>query len=340
MRKKLVREKITLLMVNGIIFTFFAMGFITLTFAQEYPTQPITIVVGTGAGGPTDTGARIMSHEAKKLLGVDILVINKAGASHTVGMSYVISRLPDGYTLGAAGDAPYTRAPHMLKLDFNPLTDTLPILYYGYYPHIIVARGDSPFKTFKDAINFAKENPGKLTCGSFAVGSQADLNMAGLGQHFGIKIPMVVFPGDPEAIFAVLGGHIMVAGVASGTAKPHIKAGKLKILATTENERWEKYPEVPTLYELGYKDACPQASLGFYGPKGLPDRIVKKIVDTFTTAIESAEFKEFLQTHDLRPMKGTAGQTLTGQELRNYLVASNEFYGNLIRKFGVGKTKP
>jgi tripartite-type tricarboxylate transporter receptor subunit TctC len=101
---------------------------------------------------------------------------------------------------------------------------------------------------------------------------------------------VIVFSGDGEAISAVLGGHAMIAGVISSVAIPHLRVGKLKVLATTADKRWDAYPEVPTLLELGFKDYCPDADLGFYGRKGLPDPIVKKLVDAFKKTQESPAF--------------------------------------------------
>ncbi len=323
-----------------IMIVFVITAFKIHAFAQEYPVQPITMVGGSAPGGITDIGARALANEAKKFLGVEILVTNKPGAAGTVAMSNVISSRPDGYTLGTYGDTPYSRSPYTLTLGFNPMTDTTPIIAYGKWADIIVARGDSPFKTYKDAIDFAKENPGKLTSGHLGIGGPHYLNVAALALQMGLKISMVGFNGDSEVILGVLGGHIMTGFCGLSSAVSQIKAGKLKVLAVVQGEeRWEKFPEVPTFYELGFKDATPAVFLVVWGPKGLPDPIVKKLEDAFRKASESAGFKKFALDNEVYPMK-RGQQAITGQELMDYLAKTNEINGNLFKKLGVGKFKP
>jgi tripartite-type tricarboxylate transporter receptor subunit TctC len=342
MEKKL--NSVSLVIKGTFLFIMVALviGGFNVTFAQEYPTQPITIVVGSAAGGVTDVATRTLGEQAKKSLGVEILVTTKTGAMHTVAMSYVISRPPDGYTLGSSTDAPFSRAPYIMTLNFNPLKDVIPIIAYGTFPDLIVARGDSPFKTFKDAIDFAKENPGKLTYGHLGTTSISYLNMAALALQMGIKVSPVPFNGDAEVILSLLGGHIMTGGIGIGSSVSQLKAGKLKILAMVQGEeRWEKFPDVPTLYELGFKDATPPPNLMIWGPKGLPDPTVKKLEDAFKKASESAEFKKFTLDNEIYSMK-RGQQAITGQELQNFLAKTYAIYGNLFQKLGVGKqpTKP
>ncbi len=323
-----------------IMIVFVITAFKIHALAQEYPVQPITVVNASTAGGATDIGARGLANEAKKFLGVDILVISKIGGSGAVAMSYVISSRPDGYTLGHFTDTPYVRVPHSMTLDFNPMTDTIPLIAYGKWYDLIVAREDSPFKTFKDAINFAKENPGKLTCGVMGASSPHNLNVAGLALQMGLKISRVPLPGDTEIILNILGGHIMTGFCGLTSSVSQIKAGKLKVLAVvTGEERWEKFPEVPTFYELGFKDATPGPIILIWGPKGLPDPIVKKLEDAFKKATETAEFKKFALDNEIYPMK-RGQQAITGQELMNLLAKTYEINGNLFKKLGVSKTKP
>lgn len=324
-------------LLTFIVAVFLVIGFTAEVFPEQYPTQPITLVVGMAPGGITDLATRAIANEAKKLLGVELLVVNKPGAMQTVAMSYVISSRPDGYILGATTDAPYVRAPHLLSLNFNPHTETIPILYYGTFLDIIIARADGPFKTFKEVINFAKENPGKLTYGNPGISSGPYLGMGGFALQMGLKISMVPFTGDSEVLLSLLGGQIMLAGMGPGSCLSQVRAGKVKILAVIQgDERWEAFPEVPTFHEFGYKDALPPPALGIFGPKGLPEPVVKKIEDAFKKASNSAEFKKFALNNEVYPMKkGT-----TGQELRTYLSQASQITGNLVQKLGLSKTQP
>lgn len=330
----LVKTKRALLYV---IIAFLTTGFVTHAIGQPYPTQPITLVVGMAPGGITDVATRTIANEAKKHLGVELLVVNKPGAMQTVAMSYVISSRPDGYTLGATTDAPYVRAPHLLSLNFNPLTETVPIIYYGSFPAVVIVKADSPFKTFKDVINFAKGNPGKLTYGTPGVASGPDVGIGGFALQMGLKISMVPFTGDSEALLSLLGGQIMTGGMGIGSCMSQVKAGKIKVLTVIHgDERLETFPDVPTLNEFGFKDILPLPGLGIFGPKGLPDPIVKKIEDAFKKASLTAEFKTFAMNNYVYPMKKGS----TGPELRNYLATASQITGNLIQKLGLGQTKP
>lgn len=328
----LVRGVFLSIMIFSVI-----LGFKVHALAQEFPTQPITIVCGSAAGGITDLAARTLANEAKKFLGGEILNTAKPGAMHTVAMSYVISRPADGYTLGTSTDAPFTRAPHTMKLSFNPLTDVTPIIAYGNFYDLLVARGDSPFKTFKDAIDFAKANPGKLTYGDLGATSISRINMAGLALQMGLNISMVPYGGDAPIILDILGGHIMIGGVGISSIVEHVKAGKLKVIAVAEGEeRWEKFPEAPTYYELGFKDVTPPPNLCIWGPKGMPDPVVRKLEDAFKKASETPAFKKFALENEVSPMK-KGQQAITGQELRNFLVKTFNVYGNLFQKLGMSK---
>ena len=324
--------------VLSIIIVFIITGFTAHALAQQYPVKPITVVVGMAAGGMSDLVQRFLANEAKKYLGVEILVMNKPGAVQTVAAGYVVSCQPDGYTLGGIVDGVYVRSPYFMELNYNPFTDTTPIIWFqkqftGHY-----VRADSPFKTMKDVFKFAEENPGKLTHGTMGISTQAYLNMEAFALQKGFKVAEVPFNGDLEVITALLGGQIMVGAGGTGSFRSHAKAGKVRLLAISEGyERYMVYPEVPTLYELGFKDVLPSGSqLLLVGPKGLPEPIVKKIEDAYKKASESAGFKQLAQDNDFLVI--TKGNT--GQELRDYLEKSYQIHGNLIQKLGLSKTKP
>jgi tripartite-type tricarboxylate transporter receptor subunit TctC len=305
------------MILRYLIFVFLVPGFPGFALSQEYPTQPITLVVGMSPGGMVDIATRTLANEAKKLLKVEFLVVNKPGANHTVAMSYVISKRPDGYTLGSGACTVYTMAPHLLTLSFDPLKETDPIICYGTNRNVVIVRADSPFKTFKEVIDFAKENPMKVTLGHAGFGTSTHMNLGGMAHQMGVKISWVPCSGDSEAITSVLGGHIMAAAVSKGAfLMPHIKTNKVRVLAVVEgDDRLESLPEIPTLYELGYKDASPPLLRLIYGPKGLSDSIVKKLMDTFSRASETAEFKKFAMENDIQPMK----KNNHGPELKNLL---------------------
>ncbi len=178
---------------------FLVAGLAAVAFSQDYPTKTITMEVGMEPGGIVDVATRVLSEETKKVLGQDILIENKPGASHMVAGSYVVASKPDGYILFSATDAPFIRVPHMLKLKFDPIAETTPIIFYGIFTHFIVVPADSPFKTLKDMLTFAKQNPEKLTFGNpgFWDGSSPDDGRD--GTRNGIEdFPIFHLPVNPK----------------------------------------------------------------------------------------------------------------------------------------------
>jgi tripartite-type tricarboxylate transporter receptor subunit TctC len=332
MEKKLTAISIT----KGIlVIVLFITGFTALTFGQEYPTQPITLVVGASAG-VVDFASRSMAIEAKKLLGVEMLIMSKPGAANTLAVGYVISTRPDGYTLGSTPDTPYVRGPHLLTLNFNPLTDTVPIIIYARYRCIIIVREDSPFKTFQELIDFAKKNPGKLTWGHPGLGTTPYLGFSWALLEMGLNMSQVPFSGDPTTLTSLLGGHINVGAVAGSSVISQINAGKVRILALIDgNERLESFPQVPILKEFAPQVSLPGSTLIIFGPKGLSPSIVKRMEDFFSKASDSSKFKDY--SLDTRHMVYRLNKCITGQELRDYLETEYKKNGDLIRRLGLKK---
>jgi tripartite-type tricarboxylate transporter receptor subunit TctC len=334
-KRFVVSSKKVLPCLMGVVFM---MCFTTVAFSQDYPTKAITIVVGMEPGGIVDVATRVLVDDAKKVLGQDILVENKPGASHMVAGSYVISSKPDGYTLWSSTDAPFVRMPYMMKLKFDPIAETTPIIFYGIFTHFILVPAESPFKTLKDMLTFAKENPGKLTFGNPGFGMVPHMAMAGMEVETGLKISHVPFGGEPKEIAALLGGHLMAAGIAIESSISQVKAGKLRALGILQGEeRVSAFPEIPTLKEaakeFGMKTAVTYPGLMVSGPKGLPDPIVKKLAAAFDTARKSAGFQKYAKEtyifQDKMPM--------TREALRDHLIRGYKETGDLVQKLGIQK---
>jgi tripartite-type tricarboxylate transporter receptor subunit TctC len=254
-----------------------------------------------------------------------------------VAMGYVISAKPDGYTLGSSMDGDYMLAPHLMKLDYNPLTDTTPIILYGTVRGALFVRSDSPFKTFKDVMDFARANPGKLTYGCGAFGQIPYLAMMAAALEAGVEISPVQFPGGAQSMTALLGGHVMTAQTTIDSILPQERAGKVRIIAVQEGrERVKSLSQWPTFYECGVKTPIPVSGMIIYGQKGLPDPIVKKLADAFSKGSEAAIFKKFALEHEIYPIEGGPE---TGQKLLNFLNTGAKDCKDLMLKAGVIKTE-
>jgi tripartite-type tricarboxylate transporter receptor subunit TctC len=306
--------------------------------SQDFPTKSISLVVGMEAGGIVDVASRVLAEETKKVLGQDFVVENKPGASHMIAGSYVISAKPDGYTIWGSTDAPFVRVPHMFKLKFDPLKDATPIIFYGIFTHFVVVPTESPFKTLKDMLTFAKENPMKLTFGNPGFGTVPHLAMEGMGLETGLKISHVPFAGEPKEIAALLGGHLMAAGIAIEACIAQVRAGKLRAIGVLQgDERLSAFPEIPTLKEaakdFGMKSSVIYPGLMMSGPKSMPESAVKKLEVAFDTARKSPGFQKYAADNFIFQDK----MPLTGQTLYNYLSAGYKDTGELLQKLGIQK---
>ena len=314
------------------------MGLGGAALAQDYPTKTIFLEVGMEPGGIVDVASRILAEETKKVIGQDILIENKPGASHMVACSYVVASKPDGYVLFSATDAPFIRVPHLFKLKFDPITETTPIIFYGIFTHFIVVPDNSPFKNLDDMLTFAKQNPEKLTFGNPGFGTVPHLTMAGMALETGLKFSHIPFPGEPKEIAALLGGHLMAAGIAIESCISQVRAGKLRALGVLQgDDRLSAFPEIPTLKEVakkfGMKSSVIYPGLMIAGPKGLPEPIVKKLATSFEAGRKSPGFQKYAKDtyifQDKMPMVGPV--------LQNHLSNGYKEIGDLIKKLGIQK---
>lgn len=307
-----------------------------IAFSQDYPAKAITMVCGMDPGGIVDVATRVLADGTKKLIGQDILVENKPGASHMVAASYVVNSKPDGYTLFTATDAPFIRVPHMMKLKFDPITETTPIIFYGIFTHFVVVPADSPFKHMKDILNYAKQNPDKFTFGNPGFGTVPHLTMAGMALETGLKFSHIPFAGENKEIAALLGGHLMAAGIAIESCISQVQAGKLRALAVLQgDDRLSAFPDIPTLKEVakefGMKSSVIYPGLMISGPKGLPDPIVKKLASALDTGRKTPVFQKYATERYIFQDK----MPMTGQVLKDHLSNGYRDTGDLIRKLEI-----
>ena len=297
----------------------------------DYPTNPIQIEIGFPAGGSTDILTRGLAKEARKYLGQEIIISYRPGANGTVSLTHIVSTKPDGYNLGTCPSSTFTSTPLIVDLKFDPFKEAIPIIAFARYHNILAVKSDSPFKTLKDFLEYAKQNPGKATYGHPGVGTGNHLTMAAIVGQEGIKMNLTPFQGDAPAITALLGGHIMAAAGNIAAYVSHIQAGSLRLIATYDEERLDNYPETPSIAELGYP-FTPKFWIFLYGPKRLPEPIVKKLEDAFGKAGESPAFKELTISNSAQLKK-----ILFRQELDKELLAEKAKTVDLFQRAGIGK---
>ena len=252
--------------------------------AQErFPNRPITILVPFPPGGATDVQMRSLAEAATRAFGQTVLVENKPGAGSTLGAAQVARAQPDGYLL-AQMTLPCLRLPWMQAMPFDPRTDFTPILHLTGYLFGVVVRGDGPYKTWADLVADARKRPGRVRIGNTGANGTPHLTVVDLAERESLDVIHVPFRGEGDAVPQVLGGHIEALAAGSGAGKL-VDEGKLRFLNLWGRERSERWPEVPTLLELGYQGMVVTSPYGLCGPLKMAPAVVKALHDGFKQAL-------------------------------------------------------
>ena len=255
----------------------------SLARAQAFPSKTIRYICPWPAGGSTDAVIRAFAESASKILGQQIIVDNKPGAGGMLGANELVNAAPDGYTLSQLPHGVF-RIPHMQKTAFDTQKDFTWIACLTGYTFGLVVPADGPIKSIKDLVAWAKANPGKFSYGSTGIGTSPHLAVEEFAQRAGIQLNHVPFKGNADNMQAILGGHTMAASDATGWA-PHVASGKLRLLATYGSKRTKRWPDVPTLDELGYKTVS-DSPFGVCGPKGMNPALTRTLQDAFKRTLD------------------------------------------------------
>ena len=261
--------------------------------AQTYPNRAVTLIVPWPAGGSTDRHLRALADVASKHLGQNVIVINQPGGGGTNGPgSMGLNAKPDGYTI-AQYPMGMLRIPHMQKTAWHPINDFSHIIGVTGYTFGFVVRSDSPYKTFKDFVEAARKQPGKIDYGSTGTGTSPHLLMDEVSQAAKVELNHVPFKGNADLMQALLGGHLMSASDATGWDK-FVDSGQMRLLVTFGDQRVKRWPDVPTAKELGY-NVVANSPYGLVGPKGMDPAIIKTLHDAFKKAMDEPKHLEVLE---------------------------------------------
>ncbi|MDP2005710.1 MAG: tripartite tricarboxylate transporter substrate binding protein [Rubrivivax sp.] len=256
-------------------------------FAAGFPERPITFICPWPAGGTADMTMRALCLAAGRHLGQTIVFENKAGASGMLGLKAMSNARPDGYTVGQI-PVSVTRFSQLGTVQIDPLKDLTYLARTSGQTFGTAVPAGSPHQTLKDLVAYAKANPGKLTYASSGIGGATHVGMEEFAAAAGVQFNHIPFKGGADALQAVLGGHVDVL-VDSSSWAPHVKAGKLRLLATWGEQRTADFKDVATLKELGY-GVVVDAPNGIGAPKGLEPAVALRLREAFKAAASSPEF--------------------------------------------------
>ncbi len=281
------------------------MGF-TSAWADDYPSQPIRLLVPYAAGGGTDALARVIARAVSEKVGQQMVVDNNGTAGGNVATAQAAKAEPDGYTVLMANQGPMTVNPHLFKnVKVDPLTAFDPVTLIAEAPLVVVVPENSPFKDIGSLVEAAKSKPGGLTYGSAGNGSASHLATLLLANVAGLDMVHVPYKGAGPAITDLIGGRLDFMITTLPSVVGFIDSGKAKPLAVTLQTRAKRLPDVPTIAESGFPDYQSAAWYGFAVPKGTPPAVVEKLRAATVTAINSPDVQKNLEIEGAVPVGST-----------------------------------
>jgi tripartite-type tricarboxylate transporter receptor subunit TctC len=303
----------------------FALSLASPAPAQDFPTRPVTIVVGYTPGATSDLVARTIGERLNAAWGQSVIVDNRSGVGGNIAAGYVARAPGDGYTLMIGTDAMMTTNSYLYRnTPFDPVKDFAPITYAGANIICLAVHTDFPANSVADVIAYARANPGKLNYGSSGMGSPHHLAGELVRQKTGIDIIHVPYRGGGATINDLIGGHIKVAFLSLSTAVPHLTSGKIKILAVVEKARYAALPDIPTVGETvpGFEMSSWH---GFFAPATTPAPLVARLNAAITKVLVTSEVKDKLA------VLGVAVATSTPAELAELVKSGLAARGELIK---------
>lgn len=266
--------------------------------AADFPTRPIRLILAFPAGGSTDITMRQLAENAGRILGQPVIIDNKPGASGTLPAQQLQTVAADGYTVAQIPLGVF-RIGYTTKIHWDPIKDISYVLNVTGYPFGVVVSANGPLKSWADFIAYAKANPGRLSYGTSGNLTSPNLTMSQIALAEGVELQHIPYKGNADMLMALVGGQIMAGADSTGWA-PYVDSGKLRLLNTWGAKRMPKYPNVPTLQELGY--GLVQASpFGIGAPGRTPPAIVAKLHDAFKQAMEEPSYLAALERYDMLP---------------------------------------
>jgi tripartite-type tricarboxylate transporter receptor subunit TctC len=298
--------------------------------AQGWPTHPVRIVVPAPAGSSLDVITRLLAEKLKDRWGQPVMVDNKPGAGGMLGVDVAAKATPDGNTLALGFNGPIAFAPFLYKkMPYDPARDLIPVVMTTSQPNVLAINAKLPVKNVKEFVAWAKAGDGKFNYSSLGQGSSAHLTMALMMGEAGFAGTHVPFNGSPPAAFAVAQGEADATFMTAPALLPHVKSGRIRMLATSAAQRPDSLKDLPTLAESGYPQVESLAWNGLFTATGTPPAVVNKINADVNSALQDPAIKAALDLQGLTPVGGSA------EDFKRLIESDAKRWGVIIQKAGI-----
>ena len=299
-------------------------------FAQTYPSKPIRVVIGFTAGSNSDSLARPLARKLSEAIGQQVIIDNRPGASGNIAMELVARAAPDGYTVFSGPGSSITTNPHMQeKMAIDVMRDLVPVAPMGQFSAVMVVHPSMPVKSVMDLVALAKKKPGVISFGSPGHGTGFHLGTELFRVRSGIQITHVPYASNSPMLADMIGGRIDMMIFSIIVMAPHVKAGKLRALATTGRTRSEVMPDLPTVAEAGVRDYEYTGFHGLFAPAGTPREVLEKLNGMIVKVLATPEMREYYATQNVEVL------LMNPAEFAAKVKRDHDTWGKLIRDAGL-----
>jgi tripartite-type tricarboxylate transporter receptor subunit TctC len=293
--------------------------------AQNYPVKTVRIIVPYPAGGTSDILARLLSAKLNDVFGQTIIVDNRPGANGNIGADLVAKSAPDGYTMLLADLGALTISPSIYKLPFDVVKDFAPVTMVTYSPHLLAVHPSVPVKTVKELVALAKSKPGLLNFAVSGIGGAPHLAGVAFEAQTGVKWTYIPYKGGSDAIIGLASGQADAIFNGMLATYPHVKSGKLKLIAVSSSKRVASIPDVPTVAEAGLKDFVTGSWQGVVAAAGTPKEIIGRLNSEISRILGTPDMKENLAK------QGAEVYTMTPEQLGNWLKTEIDKWAKVVK---------
>lgn len=314
---------------RNVLMAVLAVGAAQTLNAQTFPSRPVRMIVPYSPGGGTDNVGRLMCDELQRALQQSFIVDNRVGANGRIGTDLVAKSAPDGYTLLLGGIGPLTIAPHLEHVPYDPDKDFSPITLIGTADSILIVNPSVPAENLPELLEYLRRSGGKANYGSSGLGGP--FHMAGelLKTMAKVEMTHVPYKGDGAALIDLMGGAIQLMFTSVSAGLPHVKAGKVRIVASAGERRTPLFPDIKTIAEQGLPGFSADSWVGVFGPAGMPARTVEVLHSAMARILADEPVKQKLMAQGITPVGSGPS------ELKRFVKSEYDKWGQVIRERGL-----